>query len=88
MNSTDESETPIIDNRQSTIDNAPRGRFVYWMLILMGLATFTPCIVLPEWREYQALRLTEQAERHRLGAMQRVVDRERNLLEAMQSDPA
>lgn len=54
----------------------------------MGLSTFTPCVVLPEWREYQALRLAEQAERHRLDAMQRVVDRERNLLEAMQSDPA
>ena len=58
------------------------------MLILMGLAAFTPCVVLPEWREYQALRAAEQAERHRLDEMQRVVDRERNLLEAMQSDPA
>jgi len=58
------------------------------MLILMGLATFTPCVVLPEWREYQALRLVEQAERHRLDSMQRVLDRERKLLEAMQSDPA
>ena len=58
------------------------------MLILIGLATFTPCVVLPEWREYQALRLAEQTERHRLAEMQRVVDRERNMLEAMQSDPA
>ena len=76
------------DNRHSTIDNPPRGGFVYWMLLLMGLATFTPCVVLPEWREYQALRMAEQTERHRLDEMQRVVDRERNLLDAMQSDPA
>jgi hypothetical protein len=76
------------DIRDSTIDNPPRGGFVYWMLLLMGLATFTPCVVLPEWREYQALRMAEQTERHRLDEMQRVVDRERNLLEAMQSDPA
>ena len=69
-------------------DKSPRGGFVFWMLILMGLATFTPCVVLPEWREYQAVRLAEQAERHRLDEMQRVVDRERNLLEAMQSNPA
>lgn len=54
----------------------------------MGLSTFTPCVVLPEWREYQALRMAEQAEQHRLDAMQQIVDRERNLLEAMQSDPA
>lgn len=58
------------------------------MLILMGLAAFTPCVVLPEWREYQALRLAEQAGRHRLAEMQLVVDREKNMLEALQSDPA
>lgn len=58
------------------------------MLILMGLGTFAPCVLLPEWREYQALRLVEQAEQHRLDAMQRVVERERHLLEAMQRDPA
>ena len=74
--------------REMDSDSTPRGGFVYWMLIFMGLATFTPCVILPEWREYQAVRLAEQAERHRLGEMQRVVDRERNLLEAMQSDPA
>ena len=76
--------------RHSTfvIRHSPSGGFVYWILILMGLAAFTPCVVLPEWREYQALRQGEQAERHRLEEMQRVVDRERNLLEAMQSDPA
>lgn len=58
------------------------------MLILMGLGTFTPCVLLPEWREYQTLRGAEQAERHRLDEMRRYVDRERALLEAMQSDPA
>ena len=85
-----EDDAPELFNRQSTIANrqSPRGGFVYWMLILMGLAAFTPCVVLPEWREYQALRLAEQAERHRLDEMQRVVERERDLLEAMQSDPA
>jgi len=85
-----EDEAPELFNRQSTIANrqSPRGGFVYWMLLLMGLATFTPCVVLPEWREYQALRMAEQTERHRLDEMQRVVDRERNLLDAMQSDPA
>jgi hypothetical protein len=85
-----EDDAPIRFNRQSTIDNrkSTSGGFVFWILILMGLATLTPCVVLPQWREYQALRLAEQAERHRLDEIQRVVDRERNLLEAMQSDPA
>jgi len=66
----------------------PAGGFVFWMLILMGLSTFAPCVLLPEWRAYQAIRTTEQMELHRLRAMQRVVEHERRLLEAMQSDPA
>ncbi len=77
-----------IENRQSKIDNAPRGGLVFWILIVMGLGTFAPCILLPEWREFQAMRLAEQAEQHRLDAMRRVVEREKHLLEAMQSDPA
>ncbi len=81
------TEVPI-GYRQSAIGNPPKGGFVFWMLIFMGLSAFAPCIVLPEWREYQALRLEEQAERHRLDEMQRFVDREKDMLEAMQSDPA
>jgi len=88
LGNSDDSAALPIGNRQLEIGNRLPGGFVYWMLILMGLAAFTPCVVLPEWREYQAMRLAEQAERHRLDEMQRVVDRERNLLEAMQSDPA
>jgi len=57
------------------------------MLILMGLGVFAPCILLPEWRAYQAVRAVELAEQHRLDEMKRFVDRERSLLEGMQSDP-
>src|SRR3990172_2627474 len=62
---------------------SPRGGFVFWILILMGLGTFAPCILLPEWRQYQALHLVEQAEQHRLASMRRVVEREKHMLEAM-----
>ena len=58
------------------------------LLILMGLAAFAPCVLLPEWRAYQAMQLAQQAEQHRLDSLQRVVDRERRLLDALQSDPA
>jgi cell division protein FtsB len=64
------------------------GGAVFWLLILMGLATFAPCIILPEWREYQALSRIEQQEQHRVDELQVAVDRERRLLEAMQRDPA
>jgi cell division protein FtsB len=88
LNSTDESGSPTIDNRQSTIDNSSSGGLVFWTLILMGLSTFTPCVILPEWRDYQAARVAEQRAQHRLDQLRRTVERERSQLEAVQNDPA
>ncbi len=58
------------------------------MLLLMALGSFAPCVLLPEWRTYQAVRQAEQAQRHRLESLQHVVDLDRRLLQALQSDPA
>ncbi len=59
---------------------------VSWVLLVMGLAAFAPCVLLPEWQGYQALRESERAELERLDSLQGVVDRERRLLNALQSD--
>ena len=69
-------------------DPSPGGRLVFWLLAFMGVGAFAPCVLLPEWRTYQALKVAEQAQQHRLEALQRVVDRENRLLEALRSDPA
>ncbi|RME39931.1 MAG: hypothetical protein D6788_04445 [Planctomycetota bacterium] len=61
---------------------------VAWTLLLMGLTVLVPCVWLPEWRAYQQVKIDEQAERHRLDHMARVVVRERRALAALQSDPA
>ena len=78
-------------NPRSTTDRAvspqPNGRVVFWLLVLMGLSAFAPCVILPEWREYQALRVAEQMEQHKLDVLQRRVAHEQRLLEAMRSDP-
>jgi cell division protein FtsB len=80
--------TPPAADSGWQIEQAPRGGLFFWMLIIMGLATFTPCVLLPEWREYQALRMAEQREQHRLDGMRRIVERERQMVDAVQSDPA
>lgn len=66
----------------------PGSGVVALLLMFMGLGTLTPCIVLPEWQALQELRHAERAERDRLEAMQRVVDRERWKLDAICNDPA
>ncbi len=60
---------------------------VFWMLALMGVGAFAPCILLPEWREYQAAQVAQQREQHRLDQLKRTVEQTRRQLEAMQNDP-
>ncbi len=66
----------------------PVNTLVFWWLTALAVAAFAPCILLPEWRAYESLWVAEQAELHRLDALEKVVERERRLLEAVQSDPA
>lgn len=61
---------------------------VYWALLAMGIAVLTPCVLLPEWRAYQALRVAEQAQQHRVDSLERAVSREERRLDALRSDPA
>ena len=61
---------------------------VFWVLVLMGLSTFAPCVLVPQWRQYQALCLAEQTAEHRLDLLRSRVEKERRLLEALRSDPA
>lgn len=75
-------------NPPAAPDPSPGGRLVFWVLVFMGAGTFAPCVLLPEWRTYQALKVAEQAQQHRLEALQQVVERERRLLEALRNDPA
>lgn len=59
---------------------------MYWLLIAMALAGFTPCVLLPEWRNLQALELAERASAERVRVLQERVDREQRVVEAMTSD--
>jgi len=83
-------EVPARFDRQSLLGNqqSSRGGVVFWALILMGLCTFAPCVLLPEWRDYQAARGAEQRAQHRLDHLQGTVDHEKRGVEAMQNDPA
>lgn len=59
-----------------------------WVLLLMGVATFAPCILFPVWQSHRDLQLAQQLEGRRVAAMQSRVDDERRLLHALRNDPA
>lgn len=74
--------------RQPSAESDPGRSFVSWLLIFMALGVLAPSILLPEWRAYQTVRMAEQAEQHRLSALEKVVAGERRMHEATRDDPA
>ncbi len=64
------------------------GTFVAWVLLLMGIGTFTPCVLYPIWQSNRDLQLAQRLEQQRVAAMQSRVDHERRLLDALRNDPA
>jgi len=62
--------------------------WVFWFLLGLAFAAFIPCIVLPEWRDYQAARVAEEAVARENARIRTELSRQRQVLEAVRSDPA
>lgn len=62
--------------------------FMFWILAGLAALVFAPCVLLPVWRDYQALRYAEQVERARLEQSRGELQRQQRRLEALQTDPA
>ena len=67
--------------------NQSSGGFVYWVLLILGFSVFTPCVLWPEWRDQQSLVHAQQEAQQHLDSIQQVVDHEKRMLMAMQTDP-
>lgn len=61
---------------------------MFWVLFLMGTATLAPCLIVPHWQDYKAIKLAEQLERYALGQVHEQIAREERNLEALRTDPA
>jgi hypothetical protein len=59
-----------------------------WPLLLLALAGYLPCVLLPAWRDYQAVALAAQIEQRRAEAMRQSVQKQRRAVEAVRTDPA
>ncbi len=64
------------------------GRWVFWLLFGLAVVGFAPCILLPAWRDYQAAVLVEQCEQAEVQRLERETDRQRQLADALRSDPS
>lgn len=64
-----------------------RGAVMFWVLIVLAAAGFVPAIMLPIWRDYQAMALAAQAEERLVAPLRSEVQRQRRVLEAIRTDP-
>lgn len=61
---------------------------MFWLLIGMAAAVFAPCVLLPVWREYQALKYAEQVEQAAVEQARDDLFTQHRTLAALQNDPA
>ena len=61
---------------------------MYWLLLALALAGFLPCVLLPPWRDYQAVALAAQLEERQVAAVRESLQRRRRAVEAIRTDPA
>lgn len=61
---------------------------LFWILVLMAMAVLVPSILLPEWRQVQALRVAEATQEARVARMEDLLENERRLLDGIRRDPA
>ena len=81
----DESMNESIDG---SVQRTSSGGFLFWTLSLMAMAAFAPCVILPEWRDYEAVYSVQRTREQDLAAFEQAVRDETRKLEALQSDPA
>ncbi|GMU36633.1 MAG: hypothetical protein KJ057_08315 [Phycisphaerae bacterium] len=73
---------------ESVVREPASAPFLFWMLVLLGMSGLAPAVLLPEWRAYQHIRVTEQREQFARERLADAVAAERRLLDGLRTDPA
>lgn len=61
---------------------------MFWVLITLALAGFIPCILLPVWRDYQAMSVALRTEEQVTEQMRDEVAAQRRRIDILRTDPA
>lgn len=64
------------------------GGLIAWLLLLMGIGTFAPCILIPIWQSHKDMRLAGRIEQSRVDAMEARIEGDQRTLSALRNDPA
>lgn len=61
---------------------------MFWVLLLLGFATFAPCVLLPAWVRYEEMYQQEQVMTARVDALKKEKVRQERTIGALRTDPA
>lgn len=64
------------------------GSIMFWVLVGIAAAVFAPCVLLPAWRDYQALQYAEQVEQAGVEQARAELEQQKRNLAALQNDPS
>ena len=77
------------DHQEGGALSGPRSSgLMFWLLLALALAGFLPGVLLPSWRDYQAVALAAQREARPVAAQRESLQRARRAVEAIRTDPA
>ncbi len=61
---------------------------MFWVLLLLASSVFAPCVLVPVWKDYQAIVLARLVEEQAVAHMRSDVDRLERHLDGLRNDPA
>ncbi len=61
---------------------------MFWCLVIPACLTFAPCIIIPVWEDYRAIKLAESYENAALQTMQKHIAQQKRHIHALRTDPA
>lgn len=88
MEATRSVNPPAPDNPTDTSQPCPPSPVTFWCLVILASAAFVPCVLVPVWEDYRAIRLAESYEAIALANIEQHVAMQKKHINALRTDPA
>ena len=81
------SDAGPVENLTRTASESRPSPLWFWLLVLFASAMFAPCVLVPVWKDYQAIKLAERFEIATVEKMRRDIEQQGRRLDALRTDP-
>ena len=78
---------PVNSPAPSSSQQPAPSPLMFWALVFMASAAFAPCVVVPRWQDYRALKTAEQLELRTIEKMRDHTQHQELRLQGLLADP-